>query len=162
MSVSNDETMIMINNTHRGFDLHDVSQQSILHSFTEKGLPPSAGSVFTDSDRAVAYVSSGAIRLWDIRSKSILLSVPNPGESMLAILRRTVTSGDHPCPRTIQATVDCHRCKPVFNIQSLCTALVTSSNRDMSTWLMVVHQTLLHLQRAVDHGASRLRSGKAS
>lgn len=84
--------MVMINNAHRGFDLHNVSQQSILHSFTEKGLPPSAASVFIDSDRAVAYVSGGAIRLWDIRSKSVLLSVPNPGESVLPVLRRGVTS----------------------------------------------------------------------
>ena len=81
MSVSNDETMVMINNTHRGFDLYSVSQQSILHSFTENGLPSSAASVFVDSDRAVAYASGdGTIRLWDIRSKSIVLSVPNAGE----------------------------------------------------------------------------------
>lgn len=81
MSVSNDETMVMINNTHRGFDLYSVSQQSILYSFTENGLPPSAASVFVDSDRAVAYAGSdGTLRLWDVHSKSIVFSFPGAGE----------------------------------------------------------------------------------
>lgn len=81
MSISNDETMAMINSAHRGFQLHSLSQQSILHSFGES-VSPSATSLFVESDRAVAYVSSeGSIRLWDIHSRSVVLSIPHPGGS---------------------------------------------------------------------------------
>ena len=86
MSVSNDETMVMINNTHRGFDLHSIPQQSTLHSFTEKSLALSATSVFVSSDKAVAYVSSkGAIRLWDISSQTVIFSVSIIGEFVVSI-----------------------------------------------------------------------------
>lgn len=91
LSLSKDETVIAVNNTHNGFNLYSFPYGTPIGHLVERGLHPTATSDFLSSDRLLAYPGNGGVlKLWDVPSKSFLNSVGDAGEPFHAILSHSL------------------------------------------------------------------------
>ena len=74
MSLSIDETMVVINNAHNGFNLYDIPRGTVVEHFVETDLYDTCGSVFLNSV-LVHPGSNGVLRVWDVKSRAYIGSV---------------------------------------------------------------------------------------
>lgn len=68
--------MVVINNTHNGFNMYSVPNGAILEHLNEPSLCGVPGSVFMGSDRFLVYPGNdGILKVWNVKSKVFVGSV---------------------------------------------------------------------------------------
>lgn len=80
LSLSKDETVIAINNTHNGFNVYCLPHGDLVGRFVEHDLHATATSSFLDSDEFLVYPGgAGVLKLGEIQSTSSLAFVSGAG-----------------------------------------------------------------------------------
>ena len=74
--MSADESVVVVNNTHNGFNLYSAPHGAVLEHLIEQNLCDMSSSVFMGSDRFLVYPGdNGVLKVWDVHSKASAGSV---------------------------------------------------------------------------------------